>query len=64
MFPKAIVMAVSLTTFDNVERQTCEIDSCKWSDLEKSFARGAATDFRPFIDSPEKMANIAYCHLQ
>ena len=29
--------------------QKCEIDSCKWSDLQKSLARGAATDCRPFI---------------
>ena len=27
--------------------QKCEIDSCKWSDLQKSLARGAATDCRP-----------------
>ena len=40
--------------------QKCEIDSCKWSDLQKSFARGAATDCRPFIDSPDKMAYV--CH--
>ena len=30
--------------------QKCEIDdSCKWSDLQKSLARGAATDCRPFF---------------
>ena len=40
--------------------QTCEIDSCKWSDLQKSLARGAATDFRHFTDSPDKIAYL--CH--
>ena len=29
--------------------QKCEIDRCIWSDLQKSLARGAATDCRPFI---------------
>ena len=29
--------------------QKCEIGSCKWSDMQKSLARGAATDCRPFI---------------
>ena len=29
--------------------QTCEIDSCKWWDLQESVARGAATDCHPFI---------------
>ena len=29
--------------------QKCEIDSCKWSNLQKSLARGAATDCRTFI---------------
>ena len=29
--------------------QKCEIDSCELSDLQKSLARGAATDCRPFI---------------
>ena len=29
--------------------QTCEIDSCELSDLQKSLARGAATDCRPLI---------------
>ena len=43
-----------------VKMQKCEIDSCKWSDLQKSLARGAATDFRPFIDSRDKMAYL--CH--
>ena len=40
--------------------QKCEIHSCKWSDLQKSLARGAATDCRPFVDSSEKMAYL--CH--
>ena len=31
--------------FDNI----CGIDRCKWSDLQKSLARGAATDCRPLI---------------
>ena len=29
--------------------QKCEIDSCKWSDLQKSLARGTATDYQPFV---------------
>ena len=52
---KAIITAVSLTTFGNIEHlatlkgQKSEVNSCKWSDLQKSLARGAATDCRPFI---------------
>ena len=51
MLIKAIVIvtAVSLTTFGNIRRPKCEVNSCKWSDLQKSLARGAATDCRPFI---------------
>ena len=41
--------------------QKCEIDSFKWLDLKKSLAWGAATDCRPFVDSPDKMAYL--CHL-
>ena len=39
--------------FDNIwqrwKAKKCEIDSCKWSDLQKALARGAATNCRPFI---------------
>ena len=55
MLIKAIVTAVSLTTFGNIEHlatlkgQKSEVNSCKWSDLQKTLARGAATDCRPFI---------------
>ena len=39
--------------FDNIlatlKGQKCEIDSCKWSDLQNSFARGAATHCHPFV---------------
>ena len=45
--------------FDNIW-QHCEIDSCKWSDLQKSFARGPATDCRPFIGLAVKIAYL--CH--
>ena len=38
--------------------QKCEIDSCKWSDLKKPLAKGAATDCPPFIDSPNKLAYL------
>ena len=44
---RAIVTAVSLAKFGNIERpgQTCEIHSCKWSDLQKSLARGQQIAF-------------------
>ena len=43
---RAIVTAVSLTT---LKGQKCEIVSWKWSDMQKSLARGTATDCRQFI---------------
>ena len=63
--------------FDNIlatlKGQKCEIDSCKWSDLQKLIGRGPATDCRPFIDPPDKMAYlchpltwhiVSYCHFR
>ena len=37
--------------------QKCDIDSCKWPDLQKSFARGAVTDWRPFIPNHSRCFN-------
>ena len=53
VFPmfKAIVTAVLWQHLATLKGQKCEIDSFKWSDLQKSLARGAATDCRPFTDS-------------
>ena len=47
-------------TMTTLTGQKCEIDRCKWSDWQKSLARGAATDCRPFKDSPDQMAYL--CH--
>ena len=57
---RAIVTAVLWQHLTTLKGQKCEIDSCKWSDLKKPLARGAATDCPPFIDSPDKMAYL--CH--
>ena len=53
-FPR-LFLSQHLTTLTG---QKCEIHNCKWSDLQKSLARGAATDCRPFINSPDKMAYL------